>query len=400
MSQTPITTPIVSPPSPSADAATAVQSSNLDTTLQQCGKSHRVGSGLVGATETSVTFRTMSTSAPPIYSRLGNTENHLETESMLARIHSADAAIVTGSGMAAFNLIFQSLLSPGDHVLVQECCYGGTYNLLTKILGRWGVVCTYAPIKDWPKTLNKRTKLAVFESISNPFCIPQDLGMAVDFCRKHDVISLCDNTFASPVLCQPLCHGVDLVLESATKYLNGHSDVIAGMIAGRQSLLAQLRPAHAYLGTFIPNRECALLTRGLRTLTVRMERHTKTGACFAKDMQRAQDVVRRVYYGTPDNDSAARFFPNGYGGMVAVEFHPDINVKAMMRTMTLVSDVPSLGGTESSATIPAYTTNWFMTPQEKLSLGITESLVRFSIGLENPEEISQDVLAAARASLP
>ncbi len=376
--------------------------SNLinQTDLQHAGKNHRVGSGLIGATQSSVTFRTFATDDPPVYSRLGNTENHLEVESLLAKSHHAEAAIVTGSGMAAFNLIFQALLRPGDHVLVQECCYGGTYNLLTKILAPWGITCTFAPITEWESACKDSTKMAIFESISNPFCIPQDLGRAVDLCRKKGLISVCDNTFASPALCQPLSFGVDLVLESATKYLNGHSDVIAGMVAGSCALIARLRSCHAYLGTFLPTHECALLTRGLRTLALRMERHTMTGATFALAMTKAADVVKRVHYGADVTQPLHRYFPYGFGGMVAVEFEPRVRVKAMMRAMTLVSDVPSLGGTESTATMPAFTTNWFMSQAEKSAFGIDDHLVRFSIGLENPEDVAGDVLAAARATLP
>ena len=370
------------------------------TDLQHAGRSHRVGSGLIGAVESSVTFKTKSTDDAPVYSRLGNTENHREIEALLARVHQAPDAIVTGSGMASFNLIFQALLRPGDHVLVQECCYGGTYNLLTKVLGPWGITTTFAPIKDWATSCRPNTKIAIFESISNPFCDPQDLGMASNICRERGIISICDNTFASPALCQPLTHGIDLVLESATKYLNGHSDVIAGMIAGRADLMGRLRTPHAYLGTFLPPRECAMLTRGLRTLAVRMERHNKTGAAFALAMREASDVVHAVHHGVDAQSPKSAYFPFGYGGMVAVHFNTAVNVKSMMRRMSLVADVPSLGGTESSATMPAYTTNWFMSPSEKLAFGIDEYLVRFSIGLENPEDIAQDVLAAARATLP
>jgi cystathionine beta-lyase/cystathionine gamma-synthase len=370
------------------------------TELQHTGKNHRVGNGLVAAVEASVTFKTPSTDDAPVYSRLGNTENHRELEALLARAHQAEAAIVTGSGMAAFNLIFQTMLRPGDHVLVQECCYGGTYNLLTKILGPWGITCTFAPIKDWSNACRPNTKIAIFESITNPFCAPQDLGQAVDICRKKNLISICDNTFASPALCQPLVLGIDIVLESATKYLNGHSDVIAGMIAGSKKFMDRLRTSHAYLGTFLPTRECALLTRSLRTLAIRMERHTITGSAFARAMESAQDVVQRVHYGVTADNAISRFFPHGFGGMIAVEFNPAVDVKAMMRSMTLVSDVPSLGGTESTATMPTYTTNWFMTTAEKSAFGINDHLVRFSIGLENAVDVVQDVLAAARRTLP
>lgn len=363
------------------------------TSLQHAGKEHRVGRGLIGATETSVTFQSESVDDSPVYSRLGNTSNHREVERLLAATQGARDAIVTGSGMAAFNLLFQTLLRPGDHILVQECCYGGTFNYIEHILRPWGVMASVAPVSDWGRYRQANTKLALFESISNPFCSPLDVRSAAGFCRSAGILSVCDNTFASPVLCRPLDSCVDFVLESATKYLNGHSDVIAGVIAGNSPQMAELRKIHAYLGTFLPPQQCAMLVRGLKTLELRVKKISENGKAFAAAMSSHTDLVEQVYYGSDDPD-ILKCFSDGFGGMVTVRFKKHVDVKSMMRSMSLVSDVPSLGGTESSATMPSFTTNWFMAPEAKLQLGIDDKLVRFSIGLESPEDISADVLAA------
>lgn len=369
---------------------------SAETKLQHAGAKHRLGSGIVGALENAITFATPSVEEPPVYSRLGNTTNHSELEAVLASCHDTGDAIAAGSGMSAFALIFFALLRPGDHVIVSEGCYGGTFNFMTKILKPWGVSTTFAKVTDWENHVTKQTKLVLAESITNPFCIPQDLGLAAKIAKEHGLIALCDNTFASPVLCKPLAIGFDLVMESATKYINGHSDVIAGMVAGRKDLIAAMRAPHAYLGTFLPTPQCMQVLRGLRTLEIRMAAHTKAGRHFAEEMGRSK-LVEKVYYGAEDHPVAAKYFPSGFGGMVTVRFAKQVNVKKMMRTMQLVSDVPSLGGTESSATMPAFTTNWFMSVEEKKAMHIDEQVVRFSIGLESPKDIVKDVLAAAQA---
>lgn len=380
------------------DNANFLESLSPETKLQHVGASHRLGNGIVGALETAITFATPSVEEPPVYARLGNTTNHSELEAVLASCHGCDDAIVTGSGMSAFTLIFFALLRPGDHVLVSEGCYGGTFNFMTKILKPWGVKTTFAPIKDWANLVTKETKLVLTESITNPFCIPQDLGLAVAIAKKHKLISLCDNTFASPVLCKPVTLGFDLVMESATKYLNGHSDVIAGMVAGRTDLIQQMRAPHAYLGTFLATPQCMQILRGLRTLELRMKAHTSAGQHFAKAMATSA-LVKQVFYGPEQNLAAATYFKDGFGGMVTIRFASQVQVKKLMRSMRLVSDVPSLGGTESSATMPAFTTNWFMSTEEKLAMHIDEQIVRFSLGLENPQDIVDDVLQAAAVSI-
>jgi len=367
----------------------------VSTTLQHAGAEHRVGSGIIGATETSVTFRTGATSDYPVYARLGNLPAHAELEALAARLHGSPAAIAFGSGMAAVSAAVFTLLSPGDELLVQENCYGGVQQLLTRVLTPWGVTVKFARIEDWPDAITKRTKLCHFESISNPFCTPQRIDRAVAAARRVGARVMCDNTFASPIFCRPIAHGVDLVIESATKYMNGHSDVVAGCLATSTELATRIREVAKLLGGFLPASSCAQLLRGLRTLEIRMRAHEDGGKRFAEAMRNARSVVAEVWHGSPD-PAIARFFPDGFGGMVAVRFAPQVNVEAMLRRLKLVADVPSLGGTESSATMPWHTTNRNQSESEKAAIGIDRQLVRFSIGLEKPEDIANDVLTAAQ----
>ncbi len=368
-------------------------SSHVETLSQHAGSEYRVGRGLVGAVEKAVTFSTPTLEEAPVYSRLGNTNNHKELEAMLAALHGAEGAIALGSGMSAWTLLFMTLAKPGDHVLCPDVCYGGTYNFFTKVMSKWGVTTTFAPLKEWPKHLNSKTRFVICETISNPFCVPQDIAWAATFAKSNQLISVCDNTFASPVLCKPLDLGFDFVMESATKYLNGHADVIAGMLAGSAANIEKLRSAHAYLGTFLPPDQCAQLLRGIRTLGLRVMKQQENAVSVTSSI-RTNPLVKKVYYGSTEKLTG---FDSGYGAMMGVEFKESVNMQTFMQRLRLIKDVPSLGSTETTATIPAFTTNWFMSEEEKKSIGISNHLVRFSIGLENPKDLVADIEQALKA---
>ena len=391
------------------------------TLLQHAGGNFRVGRGLVGALEQSVTFETSHPTDFPVYARLGNTANHQELEAMLAALHALPNApsndtpaqqtdtdaIVFASGMAAANAAYFALLQPGDHVLAQENCYGGIHGFFTAVLSRWGIEVEFAPVASWPSRVRSSTRMAHFESITNPFCRPQDVAR---ICRElktawaalpkkagaesRPLLTLCDNTFSSPMLCKPLALGADIVLESATKYLNGHSDVICGALIANLEIIEAVRNQARLIGGFLNTAACTMLLRGMRTLGIRMQAHSAAGLAFAAGM-RACNLVNRVHYG--DADLAASF-ANGFGGMVALEFDPRVDTIAMLEACEFIKNVPSLAGTETSATLPWYSTNRMQPDDEKLRLGITQQLVRFSIGLENVDDIIADVQQAAAAA--
>ncbi len=363
---------------------------SLATRLQHAGGEHRQGLGLVGAIETSVTFSSPGPNDPPTYSRLGNTNNHKEVEALLASLYDAKDAIVTGSGMSALSLFVMSLVRPGDHVLCLESCYGGTYNFLTKIMKPWGLQVDFLPFDKWQNGIKANTRFAIVESITNPMCVAQPLTEIVSFCRQHRIVSLCDNTFASPIVCNPLSFGFDYVMESATKYLNGHSDVVAGVLASKLQNMAPLRSIHAYLGSFLATSEASQLLRGLKTLQVRVNAQSSNAAKFAEIMTKSP-LVKSLSYGSFQSEAIKQQFPNGFGGMVTITFQDNVDVHAMLSGCRLIRDVPSLGGTETTATRPFYSTNWFMTSEEKKHLGISEQTVRFSIGLEEPVDLVNDL---------
>jgi cystathionine beta-lyase/cystathionine gamma-synthase len=375
--------------------------SSFATRLQHAGADQRLGTGLVGALELSVTYQSESVAQPPVYARLSNTRNHAEVEALIASLHGAPRAAVFASGMAAMNAVVFTLLRPGAHILAQENCYGGNAGLLTKVLARWGVETTFAPLSEWPSHLRPETQLAYCESISNPLCVPQDLRTAAGVARAAGVPLLVDNTFASPALCTPLLHGADLVLESGTKYLNGHSDLICGVVAGSTPLIARIAEASALLGGFLSTQGCVQLMRGVRTLGVRMEAHARNAELLARGLKESP-LVTEVFHGSvlgPERALPA-LFPKGHGGMLAVRFRDDIDVEALVRKFALVTDVPSLGGTETTVTMPWFTTNATQTQERRLSQGIDKKLVRVSVGLEDPGDVLADMLGTAKEGVP
>ncbi|MFZ9520841.1 MAG: trans-sulfuration enzyme family protein [Silvanigrellaceae bacterium] len=372
--------------------STSLEKCAVETILQHAGAQHRVGDGLVGALEQSVTFSTSSVDDLPVYSRLSNTSNHKEICALVAALHRTSSAQVFASGMAAIHAVLTSILRPGDHLLMQENCYGTAQGLAQKILGRWGIETTLAPLSEWHKALKTNTRALFFESISKPFCMPQDFALALEAKARSGAMLICDNTFASPANCTPALEGVDVVVESGTKYMNGHSDLVCGVVACSDEFSEQLATTAMYVGGFLSPAGCMQLLRGLRTLQVRMRAHNENGVEFARQV-RELDGVAEVFHGSLLNPKGNDVF-RGYSGMVGVRFDPSVDVPALMRQLKLVSDVPSLGGTETTACMPWWTTNRWMSDAEKSRLKIDEKLVRFSIGLESVNDLISDLRAA------
>jgi cystathionine beta-lyase/cystathionine gamma-synthase len=364
---------------------------SFETMLQHGGGEFRLGTGLVGATENSVTYRSEKVDGGAVYARLSNTLNHKEVEGLLASLHGAERALVFGSGMAAMSTLCLGILQPGSQILAQENCYGGNQWLLGDVLKRWGVGVTYAPIEAWEDILKKESSRKAFsllycESISNPFCVPQDVALAGNLAQKAGVPLLVDNTFASPALLRPLEMGATYVLESGTKYLNGHSDVVCGALFGKADAMMALSKVALCLGGFLPTQGCVQLMRGLRTLDLRMERHCQNAKHLA-NLFRSAPWVEQVWYGVSPDSAPSKFFRRGFGGMMALRFQPDVRISDKIEKLGFVQYVPSLAGTETTVTMPWFTTNAYNTDAERLRLGITRDVVRLSVGLENPDEI-------------
>jgi cystathionine beta-lyase/cystathionine gamma-synthase len=329
------------------------------------------------------------------YSRLNNTENHIALHTKLSQLERTEDALVTASGMAAISTLLLGILKAGDHVLMQDGLYGGTYQVARTILPRFGIevdfIAADAP-ETWEALRRPNTRMIYLESISNPLMEVADLRAGVDFARSHQLVSVIDNTFASPVNFRPAELGFDLIVHSATKYLNGHSDVVAGAILGRSDLIRQLTPVLNLLGGTLDPHACFLLHRGLKTLGLRVRKQNETALQLAAFLHAHPNTLRVRYPGLPfhpQHSRASELF-DGFGGMLAFEVGPSLDAAKVCHNLELGAEAPSLGGVETLVTRPATTSHSAMTPEERTRLGIHDGLIRVSVGIEDADDLIAD----------
>ncbi len=334
------------------------------------------------------------------YLRLNNTPNHLVLHDKLAAIEGAEAAVVTASGMAAISTALLSLLRPGDHVVAQSTLYGGTHSLFFEDLAALGIEVSLFACDDPAQAeavIQPNTKVLYCESLANPLVQLAALPELATLARERGLVSMVDNTFASPVNLRPAEIGFDLVVHSATKYLNGHSDVVAGAIAGRASLVAAARRKLDHLGACLDPHACFLLHRGLKTLGVRVRHQNATALKLAEALE-GHRAVERVHYpglASHPHHAQARELLAGFGGMLSFEVRGGGDASArLVRAFELAVSAPSLGGPETLVTRPCDTSHKGMSGQEREAAGVHDSLVRVSVGLEDPEDIVEDFVAA------
>ena len=338
------------------------------------------------------------------YIRLNNTPNQLALGEKLAALENAEAALVTASGMAAITTTLLTLLSTGDHVLAQDCLYGGTHDFVTKDLNKFGISYDFIggnKPESWEKKLRPETKAMYVETISNPLMEVPDLERVVDFCKAHGLVSMIDNTFASPVNFRPAEHGFDLSLHSATKYLNGHSDIVAGAVIGSSTLVEKITHRLNHLGGSLDPHAAFLLHRGIKTLGIRVKQHNENALRVADFLEKHHAVARVNYPGLPSHpqhERAERLF-DGFGGMMSFELAGGVNAaESFMSSARLPAVAPSLGGVETLVTRPSITSHAGLSSSDRERLGITEGLIRLSVGIEAVEDIIDDFRQALEGS--
>jgi len=330
------------------------------------------------------------------YARLSNTPTHDSLHQKLAALEGAEAALATASGMAAVSAALFSVLRAGDHLLAQEGLYGGTHDLIARDLPRLGIEHTFVPGDDpsaWERALTPRTRAFYVESMTNPLVRVADLPAATTFARSHGLVSIIDNTFATPLGFQPLRHGFDLVLHSATKYLNGHNDLIAGALMGSAERVRTAKTTLDHLGGSLDPHACFLLQRGLKTLGVRFRQQCATALAVAKALEKLPAVARVNHLGLPSHPhhARARELFAFFGAMLSFDIRGGAEAAEKMFTrLTLPLHAPSLGGLETLVTRPAASSHVGLSPEERAHIGIGDGLVRVSIGLEAPEDLIED----------
>jgi cystathionine beta-lyase/cystathionine gamma-synthase len=330
------------------------------------------------------------------YIRLNNTPNHEAVQNKLAALENAEAALVSASGMAAISTTLFSVLSSGEHLLAQDCLYGGTHDLLTRDFAGFGLTYDFINGDDpdsWKAALRPNTKAIYVETMTNPLLGVANLKAVAAFARENGIFSLIDNTFASPINFRPLEWGFDISLHSGTKYLNGHSDIVAGVCLGSSDLIEKIRHKLNHLGGSMDPHAAFLFHRGIKTLALRVRQQNESGLKIAQYLEQHPAVEQVNYPGLESHagHQRARELFDGFGGMLSFELRGDVGAAdAFIQKTTLPIVAPSLGGVETLITRPVITSHAGMSPADRQRLGISDKLIRLSVGIEACEEIIED----------
>ncbi len=334
-----------------------------------------------------------------LYSRYEN-PTVMSAEAKVAAADGAERALLFGSGMAASTTLLMAMLNAGDEVVCSAAVYGGTFHLLNDFLPRFGVVPRFVSLEELAcpeRLITDRTRLFWFESPINPHLRCVDVRRIATACRARRVVSVIDNTFASPINQRPLEMGVDLSMQSASKYLNGHSDVTAGVVSGPDELIEPVNLARRKLGGILDPQAAYALGRALKTLPLRVARHNGNAMAVASAIE-GHPRVKRVYYpglpSHPDHAIATQQM-SGFGGMVCLDVDGgEAGACRVFDRLSVIKRAVSLGGTESVCSLPILTSQWGHTDEQLAAAGITKGMMRLSIGLEDPEDLIADLTQA------
>jgi cystathionine gamma-synthase len=335
------------------------------------------------------------------YGRYGN-PTISAVENRIAHIERAQEAVLFSSGMAAITCTLLSMLSAGDHLIISDDCYRRTRQFCISFLNRINIECAVVPVGDLSAleaAIQPNTKLILSESPTNPYLRVLDLERLIGVASRYGIRTVIDSTFATPINQRPGEFGIDLVLHSATKYLGGHNDLLAGVLVGPASLVSLVRQNQWMFGAISDPNTAYLLQRGLKSLSLRVERQNKTALEIAEFLE-GQAPVRRVWYpgleSHPDHAIAVRQM-RGYGGVVSIEIDGDLNATSrFIDALTIPLIAPSLGGVETLVEQPALMSYAEFSTEERLEIGIKDNLVRLSIGIEDPQDLKADLSQALK----
>jgi methionine-gamma-lyase len=333
-----------------------------------------------------------------IYTRYGN-PTLAAVQEKLAQLEGGEAALVTASGMAAISSTLFSLLQAGDEIVATTQLYGGSYRLMRDILPRCGIKVHHvdSSLAGAEELITPRTRAFYIESPTNPTLRLVDIRKAAAIARRHGLVSIIDGTFASPILQRPLDLGIDIVVHSATKYLAGHSDVIAGAVVGSAKRVAAIHEMVVCLGGSMDPEAAFLLDRGIKTLGIRVQRQCENAMAVAKFLARHPKVARVHYPGLPSHPDhrLARQQMSGYGAMLAFDMKGGVAAaRRVCDRVRLFLLAASLGGVESLVVLPIYTSHYNMSAKELTTAGVTPGTIRVSVGLEDPADLLADLKQA------
>ena len=329
------------------------------------------------------------------YIRFGNTPNHEELHARLALLEGSEAALVTSSGMAAIATAMFALLRPGDHLISHNSLYGCTYRLFEETLRPLGIETDYVDMTvealDLEALRRPTTKAVYLEAISNPTLGIPDFDAVTDFSRGHGLTALIDNTFATPVNFRPIEAGFDVVIHSASKYLNGHTDLVAGVIAGRADFVEECRQTMLKLGAALDPHAAFLLQRGLKTLAVRVRQQNESAMAIARHLSDRPEVEAVRYPMLGAGASRANRHLRGGGGVVSFDLGDSQRALRFIHALSIATVAPSLGGCETLVMVPALLSHATLHAAERRAMGVTDGLVRMAVGLESATDLIADI---------
>ncbi len=335
------------------------------------------------------------------YPRYFNTPNQMALSQKIAALEHAEAAMIFGSGMAAISTALLAFLKSGDHIVLQKSLYGGTYNFINEEFSKYGIEYSFTDglkPKDFEAKIKKNTKVIFVETPSNPLLTITDLNAIARIARKHKLVSMIDNTFASPVNQNPIDFGIEVVIHSATKYMGGHSDICAGAVASTKENLEHIFQLAKNLGGSLSDYTVWLLERSIKTMGIRVKAQSANAQRLSEFLDSHSEIDRVYYPGLPNHPGheLAKSQMSGFGGMMSFELNADYDASEFQKALKLIKSTMSLAGVESTVLSPTQTSHALIGPEERKNQGIADGLIRFSVGIEEPEDLIADIEQALK----
>ena len=330
------------------------------------------------------------------YPRYFNTPNQEVIANKVAALENAESALPFSSGMAAISTSLFAFLENGDHVIFQNEIYGGTHHLILEEFAKYGIEYSFTnglEVSDFEHEIKDNTKVIYLETPSNPLLSITDIRQVASLAKKRGLLSMIDNTFASPINQTPLDLGIDLSIHSATKYLSGHSDISAGVVAGRKELVDKIMYKGRNFGGNLSDFMCFLLERSIKTLALRVEKHN-TNAQYIAEALSLHPLIKKVFYPgleSHKHHDIARRQMHGFGGMLSFDLEDSVDAKLFQKQLSMIKPSMSLAGLESTIIQPSLTSHALLSAKERSAQGISDNLLRLSVGLENKEDILADI---------
>ena len=333
---------------------------------------------------------------PMRYPRYFNTPNQEALGKKIAALENAEAGLPFASGMAAISTTLLAFLSKGDHIVLTNEIYGGAFNFVVEEFDKMSIEYSFTDgvgVHDFEAKIKANTKVIYIETPSNPLLTITDVEAVVKLAKKHNLVSMIDNTFASPINLNPLDFGIDIAIHSATKYLGGHSDILAGAVAGSEEHINRIFHKGKNLGGNLSHMISYLLERSIKTLALRVEKHNSNAQVIAEYLESHKSITKVYYPGLENhpNHDIAKQQMNGFGGMLSFELIDGINAVDFQQKLQLIKPSLSLAGVESTILQPAKTSHALLTPEQRDAVGISDNLLRLSVGIEDAEDIMNDI---------